>query len=211
MALIGGVLAIPAAFIGRQFWVKPGYQEIWASRAIPSSLMLAWRTSDLGELFQNVAASAFHPRANSLPIGSMSYHELLAGEFAMLSYLVGAAAIGLILIGLWRVGRPTDLHVYLCGWICILSVWPYHDLRFWAPVLPFLFAAAWIGWLSAVSRPMVRLRAARAYCVVFLLVGMIAMAESLRVSLIERERTATISREWILGRQEWKAARLFLD
>jgi hypothetical protein len=30
-------------------------------------------------------------------------------------------------------------------------------------------------------------------------------------SLIDRERTATISREWILGRQEWKAAGLFLD
>jgi hypothetical protein len=37
------------------------------------------------------------------------------------------------------------------------------------------------------------------------------MGNSLYVSLIDRQRTKQISRQWILGRPEWKAARLFLD
>ncbi len=173
--------------------------------------MLDWRTSEFGELFQNVAASAFHPHANALPIESTSWHELLGGEFASLSYVVGTLAIGFIVLGLWNLGRLTLLHVYLVGYAAIMSVWPYHDLRFWAPLLPFLFAAAWLGWSRAARRPVVRLRAVTIYCLVFWILGTIAMSHSLYVSLIDRQHTEEISRQWILGRQDWKAARLFLD
>ena len=44
-----------------------------------------------------------------------------------------------------------------------------------------------------------------------MILGTIAMAHSLYVSLIDRQHTKQISRQWILGRPEWKAARLFLD
>ncbi len=158
-----------------------------------------------------MSASAFHPRANVLPIETTSWHELLGGEFAALSYVAGAVAIGLILLGLWKVGRLTFLHVYLIGYTAVLSVWPYPDLRFWAPLLPFLFGAAWLGWSRVALRPVVRLRAVTAYCLVFWIFGTIAMGNSLYVSLIDRQRTEQISRQWILGRPEWKAARLFLD
>ncbi len=211
LALVGGPFVVLAALIARPFWVPSAYQIVWARPSVRGDVMLEWRTSELGQLFQNVSASAFHPHANVLPIETTSWHELLGGEFAALSYVAGAVAIGLILLGLWKVGRLTFLHVYLIGYTAVLSVWPYPDLRFWAPLLPFLFGAAWLGWSRAASRPVVRFRAVTAYCLVFWIFGTIAMTHSLYVSLIDRQRTEQISRQWILGRPDWKAARLFLD
>jgi hypothetical protein len=97
-----------------------------------------WRLEELGQVFTNLTRPA-------LPL--VVQYELP---------FIGLAALAAIIFGSWR-SRSSSLVVYLACYGAMLSLWTFWDLvRFYSPVLPCVFALAWIGardvWRDARSR-----------------------------------------------------------
>ena len=100
--------------------------------------------------------------------------------------LVGKNAV-LILAGFWaRRRRFSPVDAYLLGYFGILFLWPYDDPRFFAPVLPLLFALGWIGLRSFPIEARNLRRLAIAYSIVFCVFGTVAMSDSLYVTYFDR-------------------------
>jgi hypothetical protein len=201
VAIVGSI-----GFVGRNSVATPGYLQAWQGASSNRWNIPAWRITEIGEMFQNVSARAFPPKTNVLPIESVTTNDLLTRESQAISYVSGFAAIVLILFGALRRRKLSSIEVFLACYVGILLVWPFNDVRFWAPVLPLFLAYGWIGLRSvAHSRPAVT-RAAACYCVVFCIFGAVAMAHSLKASLFDRGHTERISQEWMSSRADWKAA-----
>jgi len=94
--------------------------------------------------------------------------------------LAGALAVGLVGRSRTVAGaRISATEVYLLAYACILLAWPYYDPRLWLPVLPFVYTWLLNGMGSGRAGELRR----RVYAVVFLVLGLGALAFSLRLSL----------------------------
>ena len=120
-------------------------------------------------------------------------------------YVSGLVAIGFIFAGAIRRRVFSFLEVYLACYVGILLVWPFTDPRFFAPVIPLLLAYGWIGLRSLSGRPAVK-RVAVCYCVVFCLLGGVAMGHSLYESNSGRTPTHLIDQQWRKHHVDWFAA-----
>lgn len=192
-----------AAIVFEKSLFTAGYVETWREtrQSTPASAIAWWRMGELGEVFENVSARAFVPKANSLPIESVSASELITAELQMSSRLLGIAAMALVAFGAVRRKRFSFVEAFLASYVLVLAVWPFNDPRFWAPVVPLLFAYGWLGLksLAGVKAAVV----AKLYCIVFCLFGVTAMAHSLDASFIHRSATVRQSFAFMSRTAEW--------
>jgi hypothetical protein len=158
-----------------------------------------------------VAAKVIHPQTTVLPIEPISPYEILFDQIRGLSYVGGILAWTLVVVGMWHLRRLSPVTVFLAAYAGVLCIWPWHDDRFWAPVLPFLFAFAWIGLRTVELGDRRRRAVLGTYMTVFCLLGGIALGHSLYQSLAERDRMEQVSRRWLAAHREWDAVQLFLD
>ena len=207
-ALIAG--SATAAVTGFLIWrsvITPEYLQSWRATnpSYRQSDIAMIRIAEVGEIFQNFSARALTPKANVLPIETVSFHELATSELQSFRYVFGLAAIGFILAGAIRRRVFSFIEVYLGCYTAILLVWPFTDPRFFAPVLPLFLAYGWIGWQSLPHTRTLR-RAAVCYCVVFCLFGAVAMGNSLYEATFDRSRTNRFCQQWLKHRPDWFAA-----
>jgi hypothetical protein len=130
--------------------------------------------SAFGELFTNLRAEEFR--------------SVSRGEFV----LAGALCLALILAGFWkRLRQFSAIEVYLTAYAAIIFVYPFFTYgssrRFWFPVLPFLFALAYLA-INQMRERSPRLRrwagpALAVYVTAFVLVGCL---RSIELSRFER-------------------------
>jgi hypothetical protein len=136
------IVALPAA-LGLLFGVSRILQSEYVANVLATrySSGTAWdvialqqlsKLSVFGELFTNF-------RAEDFP----SHYR---GEFV----LGGGLCVSLILAGFWkRMRRVSAIEIYLATYAAIIFVYPFFSYgssrRFWFPVLPFLFALAYLA------------------------------------------------------------------
>jgi hypothetical protein len=103
----------------------PTYRSMGAAEVLKFDL--AYRFEELADLATNTHFPFFH------------------GLQLVAWIRVGAAIFGILaLIGIWK-SRMSLAAVYSICYFAILLVWPALMPRFWAPVVPFVFAFTWIG------------------------------------------------------------------
>jgi hypothetical protein len=166
-----------------------------------------WRVGEVGELAQNISSTALAPTTPTLPIDSTSPWVYITEQFRALRMAVGLVFSILILAGLWTRRRQlAPVEGYFFAFVGILLIWPFDDPRFFAPVLPLLFAYAWLG-LRALQPPPVALRRfLAAYCFVFCCLGAVAMGDSLRVTYFDRLHPWHECRVYMADIPTWLAA-----
>ena len=119
-------------------------------------------------------------------------------ELRGLRQAVGIISVILIFAGLWsRRRRFSPVEAYLTAYVGILLIWPYEDPRFFAPVIPFLFAFAWLGLRSLKPQPRTLSRFVRVYAAVFCLFGAVAIGESLHTAFFDPEAAARESWRYV--------------
>ncbi len=96
--------------------------------------------------------------------------------------IIGAVAILLACIGFWAKRlRPDGVMLYVVAAAAIVFAYPWFDTRLWLPFIPFLMGYVLLG-----IRSLTRFRAARsvaiAYCSVFSLLGILALAYTTRIT-----------------------------
>jgi hypothetical protein len=132
---------------------------------------IRYRVLEFGEVFSNVPSSK---AAQLLPI----------------QYLVGLMAWCVVLNGAWllfRTRRLLFLPLYFLSYVAVMLMWPSYDARFWLPLLPVLAVMLLTGADGLVSRwPAVRF-ASQSYLVGFLVLGIVAILFSTRISLSGKE------------------------
>jgi hypothetical protein len=192
---IGLVLAAGLGFAFRQRIASAWYVNAISYLSTPAKTLhvtedvVWWRIGELGELAQNASSTALAPTTPSLPIESISPGVLIMLQLRAVRLAVGAAALVLIGAGLWARRRQFGpLEAYFFGFLGILLIWPFDDTRFLAPVLPLFLAYAWRGLCSWPIKPQNLRRFAVGYSVVVCLFGALALADSLRVTYLDRER-----------------------
>jgi hypothetical protein len=106
----------------------------------------------------------------------------LPGVLALPVRFVGFFAILLCAIGIWQERKKLDVLVwYVVGYACVVLAWSWFDARFWLPVLPLLIGYVLIGLRRTI--PPNRLQPAIfAYCALFCLLGVVALAYSTRLT-----------------------------
>jgi hypothetical protein len=123
--------------------------------------ILSYRLNELGELFVNFPTSK------------------APTEFHFMVPWIGLPLFLLTLFGVATKRReisPTE--VYFICYVAILFAWPYHDARFWLPVIPLLIAYS----ILAVRRLELPTRVVAIYCIAFATLGLIAIAYTTRIS-----------------------------
>ena len=166
-----------------------------------------WRIGEVGELAQNISANAFAPTTPTLPLDSMPPSVYLTLQVRTLRQAVGIVFAIVVLAGVWsRRRRFWAVEAYLAAYVGILLLWPFDDPRFFAPVLPLLFAYAWLGLCSLKPAPRPLGRFVAAYSVVFCLIGALAMADSLRVTYFDRLRPWRECHRYMTDFPDWQAA-----
>lgn len=96
--------------------------------------------------------------------------------------VVGALALGVFLLGLWtRRFNLDSLLLYVIGFACIVFAYPWFDTRLWLPLLPFVFAYAFLG-LKRVLSTRVLHTLLSTYCCVYCLLGVVALVYSTRIT-----------------------------
>jgi hypothetical protein len=166
-----------------------------------------WRIAEIGELMQNASANAVFPTTATIPMDSISPSVLVTLQLRTTRFVFGAPAVVLILAGLWsRRHRLSPVDAYLAAYFGILFIWPYDDPRFFAPVLPLLFALAWLGLRSFNFEAGNLRRVATVYAVAFCVFGVVALADSLYVTYFDRlrpwgeiSRYASATPEWMVA------------
>jgi hypothetical protein len=201
--LAGCAIAASIGIAGLNAVATSGYVRVWQENAFDRVNTPVWRVAEIGEVFQNVSARAFSSKSPTLPIESITTSEMLTREVRTIRYLSGSLAIGLILLGLFHLKRFSHTEAFLGAYVAILLVWPYPEVRFWVPVLPLLLGYSWIGVRSMAHNRPALTRATACYCVLFCLFGSVAMVNSLRASLVDRDRTWRQSHDWLAHRAEW--------
>jgi hypothetical protein len=139
---------------------------IFHQRGVLGSLASNLRdhTTEWGELTVNAPASKL-PGALALPLR-----------------IVGSLAILLCAIGIWQKRKKVDALVwYLLGYAGIVLAYPWCDARLWLPVLPLLMAYVLIG-LRRIAPPSLVRPVILAYCALFCLLGVVALAYSTRLT-----------------------------
>jgi hypothetical protein len=106
--------------------------------------------------------------------------------------LVGAIAIAVCGLGWWRLRRALpSLAFYMAFYCAILFFWPFHDVRFWMPLLPALVLCVWLT-----VQPLLRMKwlcfSALTYLCVFFGLGFAALFFSVRLSLARPQEFAEI-------------------
>lgn len=163
-----------------------------------------WRIGEVGEVAQNMSATALAPTTATLPLDSISPWVQITLQLGALRLAVGIIFTILILAGLWsRRRRISPIEGYLIAYVGILMIWPFDDTRFFAPVIPLLFAYAWFGLCALNPPPRAARRFVAAYCVVFCLLGAAAMGDSLRVTYFDRLRPWRECRDNLVGTPAW--------
>jgi hypothetical protein len=166
-----------------------------------------WRIAEIGELTQNVSSTAFFPTSTTLPMDSISPSVLVTLQLRATRFVFGAVAAALILVGFrTRRRRFAPVDAYLLAYFGILFLWPYDDPRFFAPVLPLLFALGWLGLRSFNFEPRKLRRVATAYSLVFCTFGAAALADSLYVTYVDRLQPWRECSKYTPAMPEWLAA-----
>ncbi len=166
-----------------------------------------WRMAEIGELTQNVSSTAFFPTSATLPMDSISPSVLVTLQLQATRFVFGAVAAAFILAGFWtRRGRLAPVDAYLLGYFGILFLWPYDDPRFFAPILPLLFALGWLGLRSFNFQARNLRRVAMAYSLVFCTFGAAALANSLYVTYFDRLQPWRECSKYTPAMPEWLAA-----
>lgn len=94
-----------------------------------------------GEVVRQTGLGALGASARDLPrpLGVITLGWL---PFASLYVVLGLAALGVGIYGLWALGRRSSAGFSLLGYLAILAIWPFPPDRFLWAVLPWL-ALAW--------------------------------------------------------------------
>jgi hypothetical protein len=123
--------------------------------------VISYRLTELRELFANFPSTKTPEK--------LRFVTPWIGFFALLLFLYGIVSKRV------QIG-PTE--VFLVCYTAILFTWPYHDARFWLPVLPLLVA------YCALAAQRLRLPAVlvTTYCLVFAVLGFGALAYSTQIS-----------------------------
>jgi hypothetical protein len=166
-----------------------------------------WRIGEVGELAQNVSSIAFAPTTATLPLDSLSPWVYITLQLKALRLAFGTVAAILILAGLWSRRRQfSPIEAYFLAYVGILLLWPFDDTRFFAPVLPLLFAFAWLGLCSLKPKPQTLRRFVVAYSAVFCCIGAVAMIDSLHVTFFDRLRPWRECKVYIVDIPAWLTA-----
>ena len=145
-----------------------GARSLLAQQGLPRGIrnILLYRLHEIGELALNAPASKL-------------------GSVSALVWLFGAIATAVLLTCV-RHCRLGVAEIYLAAYLFILFLWPYGDTRFWTPVLPLIFAA-----LFSSLRPWTftgwRKQAGLLYAAAYMLMGLVALAYSTRITFSGRE------------------------
>ena len=123
--------------------------------------ILAYRLTELGELFGNVPLSKM-PARLQIMVPWM-------GFFLFLLVLSGLAT---------KRRKISSTEIFLVCYMGILFGWPYYDARFWLPVIPLVGAYSVLA-VRTLNFPRV---AVTIYCIVFATLGFGAIAYSTRIS-----------------------------
>ena len=95
---------------------------------------------------------------------------------------VGFLLLILILLGLAAKRKNlSSTHVFLCSYIGVLFLWPFHDARFWLPVVPLLTAYSVLSLRNIVWSKFPK-AFLLIYCSLFVLAGVISLGYSTRIS-----------------------------
>ena len=123
--------------------------------------ILSFRLIELGELFDNLPMSKTPTKLHAL--------VPWMGLLLFLLFVFGLAR------NAWKIG-PAE--VFMLCYTGILFAWPFHDARFWLPVIPLLIAYSRIA--------LIRLRITKSvitiYCFIFVILGFGALAHSTRIT-----------------------------
>ena len=135
--------------------------------------LLSMRLQEAGEVFLNMPASKF-------------------ARLGLAFDLVGAIAVAVCGLGWWRLRRALPpLAFYMVFYCAIIFFWPFHDVRFWMPLLPALVLCVWLT-----VQPLLRMKwlrfSALTYLCVFLALGLAALFVSARISLASPRKFAEI-------------------
>jgi hypothetical protein len=203
------VVALAAAVTGIIF--RDSLATPWYSRAFALSAgglwdTAAWRVGEIGEIVRNVPTDVAPESRAALPVESTSPLVLLAMELRSTRYLIGAACVALIGLGLLARARWSSLEAYLAAYVAILLIWPFEAVRFWAPVLPFLLALLWTGLKSTNLSSRLLSRAAVIYSLFFIACGAVAMGNSLDTTLADRGKPWRENGLWLQHHPTWLAA-----
>ena len=179
IGLAGGVLGIVALMLWLginsdyfdQFTDRYGRGE-WSS-TLRWTIMATCR--EWGEIFLN------------MPVQRLRALVPFGRDLIMIAGTVGLVAV---LVGIWRHRRSFGpAEALVITYLALLLVWPSDDARFWIPVLPLLLGYAWLA-----VAPLARWRLGRyvlgLYLAWFLLLGVLALGFSTRLSLSSAEEFA---------------------
>ena len=209
---IGVGLAACLGIAHRDRIASPWYAGALAYLTTPHPLRTTediawWRIGEVGELTQNVSSNAFAQTTPILPIDSISPWVYITLQLKALRLAFGILSAILILAGLWSRRRQfSPVEAYFMAYVGILFIWPFDDTRFFAPVLPLLFAFAWLGLCSLKPKPQTLRRFVVSYSAVFCIFGVVAMSDSLRVTFFDRQRPWRECRVYIIDFPTWLTA-----
>jgi hypothetical protein len=95
---------------------------------------------------------------------------------------IGLAFTAFVIAGLHtRRNRFEAVDIFLIFYICAILAWPFHAPRFWAPVVPLLFAYAWISFQRVFRGERLR-HALLAYGTLYAIPGLVVLAYSTAIS-----------------------------
>jgi len=157
------------------------------------ALDLEFETTEWGEMAVNAPLSKL-PAALRLPLQ-------VIGACALLAALIGICSAARMIFGVSRrilggsamtsaagdtahgaqPARPYSLLIYLLGFGAIVFAYPWFDTRLWLPVFPFLMGYALLG-LRRILPPRILQPTLLAYCTLFSLLGIAALAYSTRLT-----------------------------
>jgi hypothetical protein len=204
--LVGGVLLGGVGLLFRDRLTSPWYARQYTGTHVSTAVVAWWRVGEIGEIVRNVPSDFAAETRSNLPIGSTSPWMLLATELRSTRYLLGLAWAGLIVGGLISRRSLSHLETYLAAYVAILCLWPFECVRFWAPILPFLLALAWIGLKSFGMSTRTSGRIAVCYSLLFVAFGSVAMARSLDQTFFGRERSWNECKQWLPLHPKWLSA-----
>jgi hypothetical protein len=146
---------------------------IWAGRHYLSADIEYLGVAKIGDVIvlaairhcQDFAELIFNVPLAKLP-SALSNLMLFVGAIALVFFLAGAFALR---------QRSLWLSAYLVAYTALVLPWPFTDVRFWLPIMPFVFLAIWSGLLSLRDIPV---RATGAYVVLFCAMGFVALGYS---------------------------------
>ena len=135
-----------------------------SARFVLLSRLVSFHLVELGELALNLPASRLPEMVRIVVPGVGLILFLVAGR----GFLKKSTHIGTV-------------EVFFISYAGILAAWPFVDARFWLAVIPLVIGYVTIALRAAFARMSVRIAVA-SYCVVFVLLGMAALAYSTRIT-----------------------------